>query len=142
MIPHATTCRERRRHRRRPVGFAFWLCADGSGDPGDRRSGWALDYSLGGFSFLTDARSAPAVGWEIELSGMPVRSRYVREHTPRLPLRARVVRIDAGQGLTRKLAVRFVDAGAVALPALEADRACGRVSIPISRSGAIRVNRV
>jgi hypothetical protein len=66
-----------------------------------------LDESTGGAAFLTAATEIPPLGARVELSEMPTNDRMVREGAGPLPQFARVIRHDAGDGLTRRVAVRF-----------------------------------
>jgi hypothetical protein len=95
---------ERRRDPRQPKSFAFWLRAEGGGDP---VSAWMLNMSTGGAAFLTPAGQAPAVGTRITFLEMPTGDRIVREDAAPLPSAARVLRHEDGGGVTCKVAVRF-----------------------------------
>lgn len=95
---------ERRKDPRYPQAFAFWICPE-EGYP--RTSAWMLDMSAGGAAFLTAAAEAPPIGARIRLVEMQTHDRLVREGAVTLPAFARVLRHDGGEGLTRRVAVRF-----------------------------------
>ena len=66
-----------------------------------------LDESTGGAAFLTAATEIPPLGARVELLEMSTTDAFVREGAGPLPRFARVIRHDAGDGLTRRVAVRF-----------------------------------
>lgn len=99
-----STRSERRRDVRQVKAFAFWIEPEYSGR---RISAWMLDVSAGGAAFLTAAEEAPLVGTRLALAEMHTHDRFVREGASPLPAFARVLRHDDGQGLTRRVAVRF-----------------------------------
>jgi len=95
---------DRRREPRDPAAFAFWYEPAGGGLS---RSGWMLDISEKGASFLAATTKAPRWGTRIRLKEMYSRDRLVRERTPTLPDTARVVRVEPPDGTTRRVAVQF-----------------------------------
>lgn len=96
--------RDRRSEPRQPKAFALWVQRVGHAD---RTSAWMLDVSVGGAAFLVPRAEAPAVGELVEFSEMPTTDPFVREGALPLPTLARVLRHDTGEGLTRRVAVRF-----------------------------------
>jgi hypothetical protein len=95
---------ERRHEPRHSKAFAFWIQRFRSRR---RTSAWMLDESTGGAAFLTAATEMPPLGARVELSEMPTNDRMVRDGAGPLPQFARVIRHDTGDGLTRRVAVRF-----------------------------------
>ncbi|TWT44683.1 hypothetical protein RAS1_10980 [Phycisphaerae bacterium RAS1] len=110
--PPALKVAERRRDKRTPAAFGFWYQA---GADAERRSAWMLNTSVGGAAFLTAAETAPAVEDLLLLTEMHTNDDLVREHAGGLPRAARVLRIEAGEGLTRRIAVRFETAAEAGL---------------------------
>ncbi len=96
--------RERRREPRQPRAFALWVRRVGHAD---RTRAWMVDTSTGGAAFLVPADQAPAVGELVEFSEMPTTDPFVREGALPLPRVGRVLRLDAPDGLTRRVAVRI-----------------------------------
>ena len=66
-----------------------------------------LDESIGGAAFLAAATEIPPLGARVELFEMSTNDRLVRDGAGPLPRFARVIRHDDGEGLTRRIAVRF-----------------------------------
>lgn len=69
--------------------------------------GWVVDLSPTGAAFLTMDENTPAVGDELELDDLPCWAGGSSAEASERPRRARVTRIDALPGLTRKIAVEF-----------------------------------
>ncbi len=103
-MSQATQIRDRRSDRRLPAAFAFWF------QPGPERpraSGWMLNISAGGASFLTSADSVPAADARIALREMFAPNWLIRQLSAELPAVARVLRVEDEAGMTRRVAVRF-----------------------------------
>ena len=66
-----------------------------------------LNTSSRGAAFLASAEDAPGVGERLALVEMLSRDRLVRDEKPAMPRFARVLRVDDGGDITRKVAVRF-----------------------------------
>ena len=95
--------RERRREPRQAKAFAFWIRRRN----GERSSAWMLDMATSGAAFLVPADQLPAVGERLELLEMPIADPLVREDAGPLPRAAVVLRLDPGDGPTRRVAARF-----------------------------------
>ena len=86
-----------------------------------------LNESTGGAAFLTASGEVPPIGARVELIEMPSPDPLVRAGAGPLPRFGRVIRHDAGDGLTRRVAVRF-----------EADRPARRCALDDRTTPAVR----
>lgn len=103
-IPATGDPSERRQHARFPESFAFWFQRPESDEPD---AAFMLNISAGGAAFLAASDVVPKIGDRIRLSEMFSTDRAIQDQALRLPLAARVLRVDDPNARVRRVAIQF-----------------------------------
>lgn len=131
---------DRRSERRRAAAGAIWL----HGEPAGRAvSAWLMNESAGGACVLVAAEDVERLSRRVRLQEMPCNETRAARATASLPGEAIVLRIEPGEGVTRRIALAFPAGRPAPLPAPpNADRVAAQRSIVQTAAAACRAASV
>lgn len=120
---------ERRGGARKPAAFTLWYQRAGRDD---WLGGWAMNISSSGLAALVPPEESPRVGEVVRIVLMTLPAASASDAVPvRLPPTGRVVRLDAHDGMTRRIAIAFESDEASLIPAAggPAEADCARPDV-------------